>query len=125
MMSPCKEGGGMQPVADLLRRALREGDEQGRTQIRSHHLPDDLVADLAKQTHQHALKHAAGDSSDGWLVFRDGIEPWWRKAAGLTDDEFTQLYKLVTDVVKRLTEQGLAERRPPHSRLLCVRRDAA
>jgi hypothetical protein len=53
MMSPCKGGGGMQPVADLLRRALLEGDEQGRTQIRSQHLPDDVMADLAKQTHQY------------------------------------------------------------------------
>jgi hypothetical protein len=115
----------MQPVTDLLRRALREGDEQGLTLIRSQHLPDDLVADLAKQTHQYALEHAAGDSSDGWLVFQDGIGPWWCEAAGLTDDESRRLYKLLTDVVKRLTEQRLAYRRPPHSKLLHVRHDAA
>src|SRR5579859_6722748 len=105
MMSPCKGGGGVQPVADLLRRALREGDEQGLTQIRSQHLPDDVVADLAKQIHQYALEHVAGESSDGWLVCRDGIGPWWCEAAGLTEDEFRRLYKLLTDVVKRLTEQ--------------------
>jgi hypothetical protein len=116
MMSPCKGGGGMQPVADLLRRALREGDERGLTLIRSQHLPDDVMADLAKQTHQHALDNAAGDSSDGWLVFREGIGPWWCEAAGLTDDEFRRLYKLLTDVVKRLTEQRLAYRRPPTPR---------
>ncbi len=115
----------MQSVADLLRRALREGDEQGRTLIRSQHLPDDVMADLAKQTHQYALEHPAGDSSDGSLVFRGGIGPWWCEEAGLTDDEFRRLYKLLTDVVKRLTEQGLAYRRPPHSTWLYVRRDAA
>ena len=112
----------MQSVADLLHRALREGVELDLAQVRSHHLPDDLVADLATQTHQHALDNAEGDSSDGWLVYRDGIEPWWREEAGLDadpaddDDKFTHLYKLVTDVVKLLTDKGLAERQPPTPR---------
>jgi hypothetical protein len=125
MMSPRKGGGGMQSVADLLRRALREGDEQGRTLVRSQHLPDDVMADLAKQTHQYALEHTAGDSSDGWLVFRAGLTPWWCEAAGLTQDEIERLYKLLTDVVKRLTEQGLAYRPHPQSTWLYVRHDAA
>lgn len=115
----------MQPVADLLREALREGDEDGRTQIRSQHLREDDVADLVKQTHQYALEHAAGDSSGGWLIFREGIASWWCEEAGLTDDEFGRLFKLRTDVVKLLTEQGLAERRHAQSTLLYVRRDAA
>lgn len=112
----------MQSVEDLLREALREGDEQGRTQIRSHHLRDDVVADLVEQTYQYALDHAAGGSSDGLLIFREGIAPWWREAAGLTDDEFRRLYMLRADVVKRLTEQGMAYRRNPRSTLLYVRR---
>jgi hypothetical protein len=115
----------MQSVADLLRRALREGDEQGRTLVRSQHLPDDVMADLAKQTHQYALEHAAGDSSDGWLVCRDGFGRWWCEAAGLTQDEIERLYQLLTDVVKRLTEQDLAYRPHPHSTWLYVRHDAA
>jgi len=89
------------------------------------HLPDDLVDDLAKQTHQHALEYAAEDSSDGRLIFRGGIGPWWCEAAGLTDDEFRRLYKLLTDVVKRLTEQGLAYRPYPQSTWLYVRHDPA
>jgi hypothetical protein len=115
----------MQPVADLLRRALREGDERGRTLVRGQHRPEYVMADLAKQTHQYALEHAAGDSSDGWLVFRGGITSWWREAAGLTDDEIRRLYKLVTDVGKRLTEQGLAYRPYPQSTWLYVRHYAA
>jgi hypothetical protein len=115
----------MRPVADLLREALREGDEQGRTQIRGQHLRDDVLADLAKQTHLHALKHAAEDSSDGWLIFREGIQPWWRAEAGLTQDECGRLFHLRTDVVKRLTEQGLASRRHPRSTSLYVRYDAS
>jgi hypothetical protein len=115
----------MQSVADLLRGVLREGDEQGRTQIRSRHLRDDVPADLVKQTHQYALEHATRGSSDGSLIFRDGIAPWWREVADLTDDEFRRLYMLRSDVVKRLTEQRLACRRDPRSTLLYVRRDAA
>jgi|ERR1039457_984773 hypothetical protein len=114
----------MQPVADLLRGALRRGDEQGRAQIRSQHLPHDVVADLVRQTYHYALEHAAGDSSGGWLIFREGIASWWCEEAGLTDDEFGRLFHLRTDVVKLLTEQGLAERRHPRSTLLYVRRDA-
>jgi hypothetical protein len=114
----------MQPVADLLRGALRKGDEAGRTQIRSQHLPAEVLGDLAKQTHQYALEHASGDSSDGWLIFREGIAHWWCEAADLTDAEFGRLYMLRADVVKQLTEQGLACRRNPRSTLLYVRRDA-
>jgi hypothetical protein len=47
----------MQPVEDLLREALRNGDEQGWAQVRGRHLPNDLMADLAKQTHLYALEH--------------------------------------------------------------------
>jgi hypothetical protein len=115
----------MRPVADLLREALRTGDMQGRIQIRSRHLRDDVVADLAKQTHEYALKHASEGSGDGWLIFREGIGPWWCEAADLTDDEFRRLYMLRADVVKRLTEQRLAYRPHPRSTLLYVRRDAA
>jgi hypothetical protein len=114
----------MQPVADLLREALRNGDEQGRAQIRGQHLPEDLMADLVKQTYRYALEHASGDPADGWLTFREGIEPWWREAADLTDDEFGRLFHLRTDVVRRLTEQRLAYRRHPRSVVLHVRRDA-
>lgn len=115
----------MRSVADLLRRALQIGDEGGRVQIRLQHLPDDVGADLVNQTHQYALAHATGDSTDGWLTFRGGIERWWCEAAGLTKAEFGRLFHLRTDVVKRLTDQGLACRRHPRSTLLYVRRDAA
>ena len=115
----------MQPIATLLRGVLRIGDEQGRAQIRSQHLPDSVVADLVKQTHEYVLTHAAEDSPDGWLIFRGGIEPWWCEAANLTKGEFGRLFHLRTDVIKLLTKQGLAYRRHPRSTLLYVRRDAA
>ena len=115
----------MQPVADLLREALRSGDEQGRTQIRSRHLPDHVVADLAQQTYEYALEHASEGSGDGWLICRETIAPWWIEAADLTDDEFRRLYMLRADVVTRLTDQGLAHRRHPRPNLLYVRRDSA
>jgi hypothetical protein len=116
------EEAGMQPVEDLLREALRNGDEHGRAQVRGRHLPDDLMADLAEQTHLYALEHAADPTPDGWLVFRDGIGSWWCQAAGLTDEQFRRLYMLRADVVKRLTEQGLAYRRNPRATPLYVRR---
>ena len=125
MVSPCQGGGSMPPVADLLRRALQEGDEYGRTRIRSQHLSDEVFADLVKQTYQHALEYAVGEPSDEWLIFREGIAPWWREAAGLTDEESRRLLPgLRTDVVKRLADQDLAYRQPPKSPLLYVRRDA-
>ena len=111
----------MQSVADLLHRALQIGDEGGRVQIRLQHLPDDVGADLVKQTHAYALAHVAGDSPDGWLIFREGIEPWWCDAACLSKAEFRRLFRLRTDVVKRLTDQGLASRQHPRSTLLYVR----
>jgi len=103
----------MQSVADLLQRALQIGDEGGWVQVRLRHLPDDVGADLVNQTHAYALAHAAGDSPDGWLIFRGGIEPWWCDAAGLSKAEFRRLFHLRTYVVKRLTDQGLTSRRHP------------
>lgn len=114
----------MRPVADLLRTALRIGDEQGRVQVKGEHLPDDVMADLVTQTHLYALEHA-DEAADGWLVFREGIASWWCQAAGLPKGDFDRLYKLRTDVVKRLEAKGLAQRRHPRSVPLYVRREAA
>jgi hypothetical protein len=112
-------------VADLLHEALRIGDDGGLTQIRGRHLPEGLMAALVKQTHEYALAHAAAGTPDGWLVYRDGIEPWWRKAGDLTNHDCARMFHLRTDVVKQLAEQGLADRRHPRSTLLYVRRTAA
>jgi len=112
----------MQPVEDLLREALRNEDEQGHAQVRGRHLRDDLMADLAKQTHLYALEHAADPTPDGWLIFREGIASWWCQAADLTNEEFSRLHMLRADVVKRLTERGLAYRRHPRATPLYVRR---
>ena len=111
----------MRQIADVLREALRHGDAQGRTQIRGKHLPEDLLADLAAQTHRYAMEHSE-DAGEGWLVFKEGIEGWWTRGGGLADGEFSRLYMLRADVVKRLTEQGLAYRPNPRSTLLHVRR---
>ena len=112
----------MEPVENLLREVLRIGDERGVTQIRARHLPDAVMADLMQQTHAYALAHAAKADLHGWLIFREGIEPWWREEGGLTKGEFSRVYLLRTDVVKRLTTQGLASRHHPRSTLLYVRR---
>ena len=111
----------MRQIADLLREALRHGDEQGRTQILGKHLPEHLFADLAAQTHRYALEHAE-DTGEGWLTFKEGISGWWTRAGDLANGEFNRLYMLRADVVKRLTEQGLAYRPNPRSTLLHVRR---
>jgi hypothetical protein len=114
----------MRQVADLLREALRRGDEQSRSQIRGRHLPERLWDDLASQTHRYALEHSE-DAGSGWLVFKEGISGWWTREGGLADGEFNRLYMLRADVVKRLTEQGLALRQSPRSTPLYVRRSPA
>ena len=48
----------MRPVADLLREALRHGDEQRRAQILGKHLPEGLFADLAAQMTPYLAVHA-------------------------------------------------------------------
>lgn len=112
----------MTTIADLLRKALQEGDQHGRTRIRRRLLPDAVFAELVEQTHRHALEHATGDGE--WLVFSDGIAPWWQEEADLTAEESRRLLPgLRTDVVKRLTDQELAYREPAKSPLLYVRRD--
>ena len=113
----------MRSVADLLREALRHGDEQGRSLILGKHLPEGLFADLAAQTHRYALEHAE-DAGDGWLIFKDGIYGWWTREGGLADSDFSRVFHLRTDVVKRLMDQGLAWRRHPQSVPFYVRRQA-
>jgi hypothetical protein len=67
------------------------------------------------------MEHAE-DAGEGWLIFKEGISGWWTRAGALADGEFNRLYMLRADVVKRLTEQGLAYRPNPRSTLLHVRR---
>ena len=113
----------MRSLAELLREALLAGDEQARIQVRRQHLPADVAAELDAMTDERFLAGAAGDSPDGWLTYKEGIEGLWRGAAGLTKDEFGRLFHLRTDVVKQLAEQGLVYRPGPRSNLLYVRLD--
>ena len=64
------------------------------------------------------------DARDGWLIFKDGIYGWWTREGGLADSDFSRVFHLRTDVVKRLTDQGLAWRRHPQSVPCYVRRQA-
>jgi hypothetical protein len=105
-------------VQDLLRQAIQAGDDQSVRQVRGHHLPKRLLADLARQTHEYAMANASADNADGWLVFADGIEPWWRSLIGA---DFARLYQLRGDVVKVLTQEGLAYRANPRDKRLHVR----
>jgi hypothetical protein len=112
-------GGARVPsLQDLLRQAIQAGDDRSVRQVRGHHLPERLLADLARQTHEYAVANATADAADGWLVFADGIEPWWRSLAGT---DFARLYQLSGDVVKVLTQQGLAYRAHPRDKRLHVR----
>lgn len=61
----------MRPLADLLHEVLRIGDVNGVTQIRRRHLPEGVMAELVKQTHEHALANATGGAADGWLTFAE------------------------------------------------------
>jgi hypothetical protein len=114
----------MRQIADVLCEVLRHGDEQGRSQVRARHLPEQLLNDLAGQTHLYAIEHSR-DAGEGWLVFGEGIEGWWTQAGSLAEGQFKRLYMLRADVVQRLTEQGLAYRPNPRSTLLYVRRLSA
>ena len=69
-------GGARVPsLQDLLRQAIQARDDRSVRQVRGH-LPERLLADLARQTHEYAVANATADAADGWLVFADGIEPW-------------------------------------------------
>jgi hypothetical protein len=60
------------------------------------------------------------------LVFHDGIRGWWIEEANVPLAEFLRrLRPLRADVVKRLTDEGLAQRRDRRSTLLYVRRRAS
>lgn len=52
----------MRPLADLLGEVLQIGDVIGVSQIRRRHLPEGIMAELVKQTHEHALANALGRS---------------------------------------------------------------
>jgi hypothetical protein len=60
----------MRPHTDLLHEALRIGDANGATQFRRRRLPEGVMTELVRQTHEHALANAAGDAVGGWLTFR-------------------------------------------------------
>jgi hypothetical protein len=42
-------------VQDLLRQAIQAGDDQSVRQVKGHHLPKRLLADLVRQTHEYAI----------------------------------------------------------------------
>jgi hypothetical protein len=116
----------MRSVADLLVRALRAADQDGRVTVRLAHLPASDASDLVRQTHAYALDNARPDSADGWLVFRDGIRKWWSDEAKVPAAEvYRRLRPLRADVVHQLEDEGLAERRKRQSNLLYVRRRAS
>jgi hypothetical protein len=113
----------MRSVADVLSRALRTADQDGRVTVRLRHLPADDASDLVGLTHTYALAHATLDSADGWLIFTDGIRRWWSEEANVPVAEvYRRLRPLRADVVKRLTDEGLAYRPSRWSTKLYVRR---
>jgi hypothetical protein len=105
-------------MEDLLRQAIQIGNARPVRQVRSRHLPEHLVADLARQTREYALANVAADDHDGWLVFGSGIEPWWRSLVGT---DFACLYQLRGDIVKVLEHEGVAKRLNPRDKRLLVR----
>lgn len=116
----------MRSAADVLRRALRAADQDGRVTVRLRHLPADDASDLVRRTYEYALGNATPDGADGWLIFPDGIRGWWSEEAEVPVAEvYRRLRPLRADVVKRLTEQGLAYRPNRWTTLLYVRREAS
>jgi hypothetical protein len=112
----------MRTIHELLHQALACGDRCGVKYVRSKHLTGDVLQDLATTTYNYLLAHADSDRSSGKLVYRDGIESWWRQAGDLSDEEFTRLYRLRGDVVMKLTADGMVFRPHPRSVPLYVYR---
>lgn len=107
-------------MADLLREVLRMGDESQVTYVRSTHIPEETLAQLAYLTHDHAVAAGREGSSAGERIYNGGIQPWWRDEGGLSEEETARLFHLRSDVVAWLEEQGLASRPDPRSTLLHV-----
>jgi hypothetical protein len=63
----------MRSVADVLSRALRAADHDGRVTVRLRHLPAGDASDLVRHTSEYARRNAAPDSADGWLIFPTGF----------------------------------------------------
>jgi hypothetical protein len=106
------KGGGMRQIADLVHEAPGQGDAQRRTQIRGSICRNTLFAHPTAQTERYALEHA-DDADEGWLISSECIAGWWNRAGHPADGEFSRLYMLRADMVKRLTAQGLARRPNP------------
>jgi hypothetical protein len=116
----------MSVVGDVLSRALRAADQDGRVTVRLKHLPASDASDLVRHTYDYALDNASPDSDDGWRIFRDGIRGWWSDEAKMPVEEVARrLAPLRADVVKRLMDDRLVERRYPRSTPLYVRRRAS
>jgi hypothetical protein len=115
----------MSVVADVLSRALRAADQDGRVTVRLWHLSAADATELIRRTHAYALRYAAPDSADGWLLYRDGIRRWWSDEAKVPVDEiYRRMAHLRADVVHRLEDEGLARRPNRWSNRLYVRRSS-
>lgn len=116
----------MPDVAELVRQVLDFGEEAGVRFVRARHIPDDLMAELAEVTHAHAVEQAADrGAGSGWLTYPDGILPWWRDSAGLSQEESYRLHKFRSDLVDWLEERGAALRGDPRSTPLLVQPDVS
>jgi hypothetical protein len=116
----------MAEVAELVRRVLELGDDAGVRFVLARHVPDEVVADLARQTYLHAVAQAEDRGvGGGWLTYADGILPWWRDQAGLSKEESYRLHKFRSDLVDWLEERGAALREDPRSTPLLVQPDVA
>lgn len=116
----------MSDVAELVRRVLELGDEAGVRFVHARHIPDALMAELAGVTYTHAVEQAEDrGAGSGWLTYADGILPWWRDTAGLSQEESFRLHKFRSDLVDWLEERGAALREDPRSTPLLVQPDVS
>lgn len=109
-------------VGDLVRSALRDGDEHGVKYVRERHLPVERFTDLVDETYAYAWEHG-GDDGAGWRLFPGGVLPWWASECDLTSEERGRLFSLRSDVVRALSARGVVERAHPRDTRLRVRRD--
>ena len=107
----------MRSVGDVLSRALRTADQEGRVTVRLADLPASDASDLVRHTHDHALRYAVPGPADGWLLYHDGIRGWWSDVLNMSVEEVVRrLAPLRADVKKRLEDEGLVKRPHPGPR---------
>ncbi len=104
----------MSTIAERLKQVLASADQTGVRYVRRRHVAHALFQQVADLTYAHVRSHAH-KNADGELVSEVKILQWWGIEADLTEKERDRLFSFRSDVVRRLTDDGLVEPRHPQS----------